>query len=309
MINCYQYALNDKSGTHERRQAWLRRLQQCLTGLPSRNALVLAGDFNSQSSPKPKVCGNWTLPVGTAHQADSSELMDLLAANSLCVLNSWTKPINQRLATFTFGRLASQIDFVITKQAQANQMARKAGVMTEFPVACWRDSNSATHHPVFAFIALPFRLWRPPEQHKQLRVDNEAVIRDLRSEHPSPAMQALKERARCHGCTTLAQLDAYMLQAAAELYPRTRPGRVEGDQPLQLANCAREMWGLFRTMKKHKFSAKGVFEAWKDWALFQRAHRLHKTRSQERSKLRRNELLDQPRRLLNRGTCIPFGRL
>ncbi|CAE7350820.1 MCAT [Symbiodinium microadriaticum] len=207
------------------------------------------------------VCGNWTLPVGTAHQADSSELMDLLAANSLCVLNSWTKPINQRLATFTFGRLASQIDFVITKQAQANQMARKAGVMTEFPVACWRDSNSATHHPVFAFIALPFRLWRPPEQHKQLRVDNEAVIRDLRSEHPSPAMQALKERARCHGCTTLAQLDAYMLQAAAELYPRTRPGRVEGDQPLQLANCAREMWGLFRTMKKHKFSAKGVFEA------------------------------------------------
>ena len=309
VINCYQYALNDKSGTHERRQAWLRRLQQCLTGLPSRNALVLAGDFNSQSSPKPKVCGNWTLPVGTAHQADSSELMDLLAANSLCVLNSWTKPINQRLATFTFGRLASQIDFVITKQAQANQMARKAGVMTEFPVACWRDSNSATHHPVFAFIALPFRLWRPPEQHKQLRVDNEAVIRDLRSEHPSPAMQALKERARCHGCTTLAQLDAYMLQAAAELYPRTRPGRVEGDQPLQLANCAREMWGLFRTMKKHKFSAKGVFEAWKDWALFQRAHRLHKTRSQERSKLRRNELLDQPRRLLNRGTCIPFGRL
>ena len=293
VINCYQYALNDKSGTHERRQAWLRRLQQCLTGLPSRNALVLAGDFNSQSSPKPKVCGNWTLPVGTAHQADSSELMDLLAANSLCVLNSWTKPTNQRLATFTFGRLESQIDFVITKQAQANQVARKAGVMTEFPVACWRDSNSAAHHPVFAFITLPFRLWRPPEQHKQLRVDNEAVIRDLRSEHPSPAMQALKERARCHGCTTLAQLDAYMLQAAAELYPRTRPGRVEGDQPLQLANCAREMWGLFRKMKKHKFSAKGVFEAWKDWALFQRAHRLHKTRSQERSKLRRNELLDQ----------------
>ncbi|OLQ14905.1 Malonyl-CoA-acyl carrier protein transacylase, mitochondrial [Symbiodinium microadriaticum] len=240
-----------------------------------------------------KVCGNWTLPVGTAHQADSSELMDLLAANSLCVLNSWTKPTNQRLATFTFGRLESQIDFVITKQAQANQVARKAGVMTEFPVACWRDSNSAAHHPVFAFITLPFRLWRPPEQHKQLRVDNEAVIRDLRSEHPSPAMQALKERARCHGCTTLAQLDAYMLQAAAELYPRTRPGRVEGDQPLQLANCAREMWGLFRKMKKHKFSAKGVFEAWKDWALFQRAHRLHKTRSQERSKLRRNELLDQ----------------
>ncbi|CAE7367016.1 MCAT, partial [Symbiodinium sp. KB8] len=219
-----------------------------------------AGGLHAQVF-QPKVCGNWTLPVGTAHQADSSELMDLLAANSLCVLNSWTKPTNQRLATFTFGRLESQIDFVITKQAQANQVARKAGVMTEFPVACWRDSNSAAHHPVFAFITLPFRLWRPPEQHKQLRVDNEAVIRDLRSEHPSPAMQALKERARCHGCTTLAQLDAYMLQAAAELYPRTRPGRVEGDQPLQLANCAREMWGLFRKMKKHKFSAKGVFEA------------------------------------------------
>ena len=92
VLNCYQYALNEKPGTHERRQAWLKRLQRCLSGLPNRHALIMAGDFNSQCSLRPKVCGPWALPVGEAHKADSQELMDLLAPHSLCVLNTWTRP-------------------------------------------------------------------------------------------------------------------------------------------------------------------------------------------------------------------------
>ena len=42
-----------------------------------------------------------------------------------------------------------------------------------------------------------------------------------------------------------------------------------------------------------RLTAQGVFDAWKDWAHFTRAHRLHKERSLARSKLRRDELLDQ----------------
>ena len=153
LVNVYQHVANDKQETLERRHSLLLRLQRCLAGIPQRNA----GDMNTSCVPMAKVCGDFVLPVGEYHKADPMDFMHLCDPMSLCVLNTWSKPSGDNTATFTFGRLSSQIDFVITRQTTATAEAKKARTLRDFPVAGWRDG--AKHHPVEAMIPIPAYRW------------------------------------------------------------------------------------------------------------------------------------------------------
>ena len=46
-------------------------------------------------------------------------------------------------------------------------------------------------------------------------------------------------------------------------------------------------------MRRQQFSIKGVMTAWRLWVQFQRAHSIHKQRSKERVRRKRDDLLEQ----------------
>ena len=68
------------------------------------------------------------------------------------------------------------------------------------------------------------------------------------------------------------------------------------------------MWRIFREMRAHQFSMQGVVTAWKQWTRFSQAHRLHETRSKERSKQRKLDLLAQAQQAADRGDAHGLWR-
>ena len=145
--------------TPERRQRFLQKLHSTIRGIPSRHALFVLGDVNSTCMPQGNICGKWVMP-SPARQQDNEDLMAILSAFALTALNSWHRPSHGQLATFTFGELASQIDYIFCRQCHARSRAKHAEVLPQFPVACWRDG--AKHHPVLAQVTVPYNKWQPP---------------------------------------------------------------------------------------------------------------------------------------------------
>ena len=161
LLNAYQYSANDKPGTAARRQQFLQKLQRLIAGLPRRNALILSGDMNTSCEPMPHVSGPYVLPVGEYHKQDYKDFLHICEALSLIILNTWNNPKHGQIATFKFGQLSSQIDYIIVRRPQASNTARRAAVMADYPVAQWREG--ANHYPVMAYVPVPKRPWKTPD--------------------------------------------------------------------------------------------------------------------------------------------------
>ena len=295
LINVYQYAANDHKSTPERRYRLLLSLQKTLQGIPGRNMLILAGDMNTTCTPTEKVCGKWVMPAAELHNKDSSDFMAILSTYSLSVLNSWTRPRHRQLATFNFGQLASQIDYVICRQNQITNCAKQAAVNVDFPVACWRDG--AKHHPVVAQIAVLHQHWQPRADPRP-QLDTERIIADLRKPAPPPALQQLREEVRrnisAEVWTDLSQLEQGLFNLAQEIYPRQRAASYAiPEAQNELSQSARRMWQLFRTMRSHTHAPQGLFTSWRQWTQFSKAHKEHKQRAKARSKAGKIELLEK----------------
>ncbi|CAE7040662.1 MCAT [Symbiodinium sp. CCMP2592] len=298
ILNVYQYAANDKPDTPDHRHRFLLCLQRCLSSLPRRHALILSGDFNSTCSPVPKVCGPHVLPVVETHTSDYMDLLHLCEAQSLVVLNSWKAPSwEHTLATFTFGKLQSQIDYMMVRHSMATAEARKAGVIRLYPVASWREG--ANHHAVKATLPLPRPLWlsrpKPTAVHQ---IDVSQMIADIRATTPTSAPSAFRDEVADCVQPNLHMMDSVVLQAAIKHYPKKEPPKRPPTQPEELASSARHLWALHRQMKAQKFTAKGIMEAWKLWAQFAKAHKIYKQRAKARSKVKRDELLQQAQQKL-----------
>ena len=294
LINVYQYAANDHKSTPERRYRLLLTMQRTLQGILGRNLLIMAGDMNTTCTPTDKVCGKWVMPAAELHNKDSSDFMAILSTSSLSVLNSWTRPRHRQLATFNFGQLASQIDYVICRQNQITNCAKQAAVNIDFPVACWRDG--AKHHPVVAHIAVLHQHWKPRAD-PQPQLDMERIIADLRAPAPPPALHLREEvqhNISAQVWTDLSQLEQGLLHLAQEIYPRQRVASyVIPEAQNELSQSARRMWQLFRTMRSHTHTPQGLFTAWRQWTQFSRAHKEHKQRAKARSKAGKVELLEK----------------
>ena len=109
LVNWYQYSVSDAEGVFERRLTLLTKLQKCIAGLPQRNSLLLAGDFNCPVMAYPPVSGSCVLNALSTRYQDAKDLQNVLRTLHLCVLNAWQRPRHGQLATFTFGDIASQI--------------------------------------------------------------------------------------------------------------------------------------------------------------------------------------------------------
>ncbi|CAE7575091.1 betA [Symbiodinium sp. CCMP2592] len=278
---------------HEIWHKYLLRLRHAISGTPSRHIMILAGDFNTTCVTTPKVCGKWVLPASDAHNKDNNDFMSILASYSLAALNTWNRPEHHQLATFTFGALASQIDYIICRQADANSQAKQAAIVPYFPVASWREG--ANHHPVQAHIRIPHHISSVPPIHMNPRIDINRVIEDIQQPEPTQALNSLRysinKGIRDGEWSTLPQLEEGLLKAAQELYPKRAKGDPHKEADMQLSHCARSMWALFRETRTHPFSLNGVFGSWRQWSQFSKAHREHKQKAKERSKAWRRDLI------------------
>ena len=307
VLNCYQYAVNEQEGVFDRRLQLFTRLQRCLHGLPQRNSLIMGGDLNCPMEVNQPTCGPCVLSHNLMYYRDHKDLQNILQTAHLCVLNTWTKPQHGQLATYTFGKIATQIDFLITRRRQANAEARQAHPLTSFPVGAWREGGN--HHPVMAHIAVPkFVKFVQQDKQKPPTLDQEALRQDLVAPVESPALHALRQDVQDQ-LVDVATLSSTPLQAAQTHYPCAPPAPRRPDQPVELANSAKHMWGIFREMRKQQFSARGVVTAWRLWVQFQRAHQIHKQRSRKRIRHKRDDLLEQANAAAHSGNLFGLWKV
>ena len=70
------------------------------------------------------------MPIGEYHKQDYKDFLHICEALSLCLLNTWSTPEGGHIETFSFGNLASQIDYIIVRRPQATPTARQARVLS-----------------------------------------------------------------------------------------------------------------------------------------------------------------------------------
>ena len=267
VLNWYQYAVSDKDGTYEKRHKLRMRLQKCVAGMSQRNTLLVGGDFNCPFESNPPCCGTCVLPHNLLHYKDFRDHQHVVESLHLCVLNTCRKPRHGQLATFTFGTIASQIDYILMRQNQVTPEAREAQVIANFPVAAWREG--ANHHPIEAYIVAPRTARQQHSQRDQSHtsLDRDTLLQDMKADTPSPALQALRLEA-AQNIIDEDNANEVLLKAAHRCYPPPQRQAQPPEQPEALANCAKHMWAIFRRMKAQSRTAQGTFMAWRLWARF-----------------------------------------
>lgn len=127
VLSCYQHVATKHSTQLAQRQKWVRLLDDTLRCLPSRNPIVITGDFNTVLEQTAPWVGTdmhrWQGHAvrGKPH-VDSSALMQVIQQHELVALNTFD---GSHPPTFVHDHLSSRIDFVLTRQAWADYRSKK----------------------------------------------------------------------------------------------------------------------------------------------------------------------------------------
>ena len=113
VLSAYLHAWNPKDPQilNKRLDYW-----QCLNGIPRREHLVIGGDLNVQVRPRPPHIGPGTGLCSADRATDEDEVVNLLDAHSLIMLNTWSKP-GHTAHTFKFGTHSAQLDYIIVRRS------------------------------------------------------------------------------------------------------------------------------------------------------------------------------------------------
>ena len=159
LLNCYQYT-KQRGMTEQDHYATqskvLSSLSKSLSNSSQRTVPVLAGDFNSSLKPNPPFVGG-VVPAGSSKQKPvQKQFQKFLQRNSLVALNTWQ---GRKANTFISPQGSSQIDFILTTNFDAAQLARKVCVLKDFKLGAWRKGGK--HTPLRTAIPLK-KVWRHP---------------------------------------------------------------------------------------------------------------------------------------------------
>ena len=196
------------------------------------------GDFNTSLTSSHATVGQGALPA-KHQQQDASILEAILEAQQLCVLNSWGR--RDKAHTYVAPNCKTQTDFLITRQCQADPIARQSA-----PFDCdlfhWRGGG--LHRPISACI--PYRVYQTVKpQHAAPGINVQQLVQDLHADSRSlqRMQQAVCAQLALSKALTPAKLNAILMQEGACHYPASpkrgmpRPWQC---QTLQLR--IRDMW-------------------------------------------------------------------
>ena len=266
---------------HSHRQHIWDTLAHTLHKLPTRNPLLIGGDFNSQlAAQRPHVGA--TCRVHHEGPDRDKHLHKLLADNDLCVLNSWhSKPGH----TYESAQSKTRIDFVITRLSEANGRAKHAAPNYTFPVKSW---TTAGHWPIEAHVqVVPFsRRARSVAPAQVVKYDKAALQMAIHAQ--SEQAQALKQTV----CAALQELqvtelhqvrdsiNSILLAAVEQHFPAHQSDDQRISAQGEFRASAKRTWQLYRELKVHHVATThSVFCQWKAATAFMRASRALRVQS------------------------------
>ena len=268
---------------HNLRGPIWQALEEACAKVPSRNHLLVAGDFNSTLKPQPPYIGHASTPSDAYNH--SRELQQLVVDLDLCVLNTFnSKPRHTYYSTQT----KTQIDFVLQRRTEARGTAFSTTPLHDFPVGAARETG---HKPLHAEIPLlPFgRLPEPPKR-PEPRCNMSAL---------QQAVQMQTAQARALLCDVQQQLEAFcpvdaslcqlhshinavLLRAAQEHFPSeaAKDNRISADPRFKAS--ATHTWQLYRSMRRPgPRTLGGLLQQWRQLVLFRQASRALRQQSRQ----------------------------
>jgi hypothetical protein len=167
LLVCYQHTFQPTASCRQARAKWWTLLETVLAGLPSRNGLILFGDFNCSLGASGQNIGTgsfrWrgSLCTGLIHP-DAARFQQILRHFALNVLISWSSALGP---TFVHGSQANRLDYFCVRQPYADGTARQVRYLWDSPFLHQTDYG---HVPMMCTLA---KHWIPSfSQHRIQRV-------------------------------------------------------------------------------------------------------------------------------------------
>ena len=143
-----------------------------LRTVPRRHGCLIVGDLNTPAVSEPGVCGPAVVQQ-QIQQQDQAEFQDILRKHQCCILNSWSGTGNN-MRTYippgdVDGQRGTQIDFVIARDALADDISKRAGPLLSPPV----DADIVPSQPLSHCHDYRSNTQRPPVGLKPRQVQQE----------------------------------------------------------------------------------------------------------------------------------------
>ena len=151
LICCYNY-MDDRSTKRQTlRQTFWTALDKCISSIPNRNSMLIAGDMNcSLEADAPHVGTTFFTWQGKHHQGPKHRDMHMfqkqLRKHQLTVLNGWNAKDGP---TFCHNLTASRIDFFVMRTSEADGLARDVKQLTSADIIPF---SGATHIPLMCSV-------------------------------------------------------------------------------------------------------------------------------------------------------------
>ena len=136
-----------------RKQVW-QALDRCLSSLPRRSLILLAGDFNTAFVRTPGVIGGGVLPCNAhaKYKEEADSALRMLMRHQLQACSTFGK----KRPTYVHPMSQSHIDYVFIRRQASDVQAKQAGPVAT-PIAEWRTGG---HKVLQGSILAEWKPWR-----------------------------------------------------------------------------------------------------------------------------------------------------
>ena len=214
--------------TLEQRSRVWNSLSSCLQGLPRRNILLLAGDFNTSLLHEPGVAGGGCLRHDNP-PPDSHLLAELSSQQGLCAVNTWCSRKSVDMHTYERGEQRTQIDYIFLRRMHADGLARRIVPTRSLNLTPWR--HGARHMALK--LSMPVHPgWRGPQlkkpghvevpKYNKTALDQAVRDRDAQFQRLVSTVQAGLLR---YPQPAASNLNALLIQACEEIFPSQQARR------------------------------------------------------------------------------------
>ena len=294
VINVYQHAWDQRAEAAElkrKRARILEKVEECLRRVPRRNLCICAGDWNVQLEPMTDQVGHTTvlLPGHRQSAPDAEALIDIMIAQQLLAVNTWTGP-RRRAHTFEHQGHRSQIDYVFVRRHQVTHLMRQCRPLDDFPVTAWRLSG--LHRPLH--LQIDYR-WKPHGRSVPgRRIDHDAIATAVAKQ--SPQLWAFQQDLQ----TTLAHipevdtlaLHQVLYDCCLRHFPATPSRREYAHNHPDVQQVVHSRWGFLQRGRYYRqYAANDLLSAWRCWHNFARFRALRRA-ANKASRLARRQRVD-----------------
>ena len=299
VICAYQKAWNSQqaSSVLEQRSGFWNKLDAVLASVPSRDALILGGDFNVSIPMTAGTSGAGVNPPPQDGAPDAPDLIGIAKQHGLVFLNTWHgrgTPVH----TFQFGKYRAQLDFLLCKTLHADGVARQSRPWHTFQLSQGSESGAA-HYPVHASIPVKKADWHCKGPISNSAINKEAIIQAACNlpVHEADSVTRLRQAVRhemqkLEHPSQLAQVPHIVSRACMQLFPALRENQHQKQaiwQDTRIVASVKETWQLWRFMKAVAGRTMvSMFRKWSFLARHLKARRLQRKLSKQ---TRRQKLL------------------